>query len=641
MQIARQILSTTTKGDILEIGLRFASDAGPSVIQLPATLEANEPLFCTFEFKHKSTRQTPIKEDAALGANSRPAPNLQTMTMDTLLRRLQADIVTTPTSQSTPSYAKYNLVARVRRADQGRHPNPITEEEEAIRQPFPDLRLAREPSVAELIEFAKTLKGRKATFHASTRSSFAHYLTIYLTGWGMDVTHVPTDTGLSTPPPVDLPITDPSADHQVPINPTNPGGVSEPEKLLVPTIEAPVGPPFTIIDDEIDVLKTKLSEFDHPLHLPTDTALKRPSLAEHHRPKSVLPRRVIGAPTPSGNPSSLTSVIVYFTSLSNYREVKDVVQAITTPKKERKPEIIVIPKPAGVRRFLTALYTATTKPLVDPVFFSPIATSPMSPTGRHATPFFAQPSQSPGISESFVAPSGASVPESVTTAFSSGEPTPVQSLAASPLSTGDYFEREGNKIAGSASSGLFVKSPDGRTGIFFQPFATLEEPNTSVHDNCAGSSLASGVTETAASQARALIGDAASVSTEEKHTNGRDQSSESAAVEQGRLTFSSLHPSPPVVPNSLGGVFGDPVFERGSATVKPPKPTKASIVGAKVKKQTETVVPPISVLIVEGIALFLEVSQILMLFERQCHTTNHSLHLYEKQAHIIWYRGKR
>ena len=41
----------------------------------------------------------------------------------------------------------------------------------------------------------------------------------------------------------------------------------------------------------------------------------------------------------------------------------------------RMPEVIVIPKPAGPRRVLTALHTAVTKPIVDP-FFAPIATSP-------------------------------------------------------------------------------------------------------------------------------------------------------------------------------------------------------------------------------------------------------------------------
>ena len=87
-----------------------------------------------------------------------------------------------------------------------------------------------------------------------------------------------------------------------------------------------------------------------------------------------------------------TSAIIYFTSLSNFRMVRDIVRPISQSMSlgmgTQLPEIIVVPKPAGIRRLLTTLHTALHKPLVDP-FFHPIATSPMSPavlSGR-ARPF--------------------------------------------------------------------------------------------------------------------------------------------------------------------------------------------------------------------------------------------------------------
>lgn len=597
--MARQILSVASRGDVLEIGLRLAPDSTSSA-RLPAIPGTKEPLLCTFEFKHKSPQYTVTdSEEDSVRQPSSQSPNLQTPALFTLLRCIRAEIVSPPPSQSAALKARYDLLVHVRRGSKGSTIS-ISPEEEAVRQPFPGLNLAREPSMSELLEFAKTLKGRKATFHASTRSSFAHYLTSYLTGWGMDVTHVPTDSGLSTPPSGDDPTPEPHTGQEITVNTEKMGAPDEPTKLLNSTKNMSSGPPFTIIDDDVEVLKTALAEFEHPLQLPSDMRFKRPSLADHHRPRSFFVRRAIGVSS-SAEKLLITSVFLYFTSLSNYREVKDVVQAIASPKRDRAPEIIVIPKPVGVRRFLTALYTATTKPYVDPVFFSPIATSPMSPNGRPFTPFSTQPAQSPRAVVTPPTSSGTSVPDMSTTPFSSGEPTPIQSLTTSPLGTGGYFEREGNRIAGSASSGLFVKSPDGRTGIFFQPFAPYEDSTSTVRYTPTDS-IDAFVAESAAIQARALIGDSPFVL--EAHIGNRNQILEQDQARAAPFPAGSLHPSPPIMPSSLGNPLGDgiaanPVFERGPAAVKPSKPVKASIVGAKVKKQAE-VVPPISVLIVEG-----------------------------------------
>ncbi|KDN40154.1 hypothetical protein K437DRAFT_258736 [Tilletiaria anomala UBC 951] len=77
-----------------------------------------------------------------------------------------------------------------------------------------------------------------------------------------------------------------------------------------------------------------------------------------------------------------TTTIIYFTSLANFRMVRDVVcpisESLVAGTGISLPAIIVVPKPAGMRRLLTTLHTALHKPLIDP-FFHPIATSPKSP----------------------------------------------------------------------------------------------------------------------------------------------------------------------------------------------------------------------------------------------------------------------
>lgn len=101
--------------------------------------------------------------------------------------------------------------------------------------------------------------------------------------------------------------------------------------------------------------------------------LPSPNPTAHTLPPTALP--------PALGPPSPNIIIVHITSLGHYKHVKDTVQsALFLVPPSRMPDIIVVPKPAGPRRFLTALYTAVRRPMVDP-WFSPIATSPQSPGG--------------------------------------------------------------------------------------------------------------------------------------------------------------------------------------------------------------------------------------------------------------------
>ncbi|PWN19947.1 hypothetical protein BCV69DRAFT_213970 [Microstroma glucosiphilum] len=147
---------------------------------------------------------------------------------------------------------------------------------------------------------------------------------------------------------------------------------------------------FVMVDDDIETLQRELLRLRSALPL-LRGALGQGTPSAQHLHRSAKD----GFPLRPGNtdqshaskpPLELTHAIVYFTSLKNFRSIRDVlqpimesaIQALGEGQAYTLPEILVVPKPAGPRRILTALKTAMHKPIVDP-FFAPIATSPMSP----------------------------------------------------------------------------------------------------------------------------------------------------------------------------------------------------------------------------------------------------------------------
>jgi hypothetical protein len=128
------------------------------------------------------------------------------------------------------------------------------------------------------------------------------------------------------------------------------------------------------------VLRERLQKLHVVLPHSLQFSRKRPNLAANHRPRS-SPQviRSIGHFSIPSSPRN-GAVIVHFTSLANFKLVKGVLQSVLGPNlgtTSRLPEVIIIPKPAGPRRVLTALHTAAVKPIVDPCF-SPIETTPIS-----------------------------------------------------------------------------------------------------------------------------------------------------------------------------------------------------------------------------------------------------------------------
>lgn len=492
-------------------------------------VEVGTPISCTFEITHKSA---PVANEAHLV--HREPPNLDSALIKRLLGKTGTSLVVKPLPTTTlvcdTTYLLTTQLVRGPTPTSDPHPPSLSIEDEehtGASLPTSSLSLAKEPTLEELAMFSETsLRGKRAVLHAQESSTFARHLTSYLTSWGLDVGHMPINgpagdvpggfsdqfprsalngaptgpfesatvlpvdpaIGLLSPQSTDTPLMDPS------------GVVATPPESVAPA--TPAEPLFVIVDDDVDVLRRILNRYR-----PEVSPLKRPSLALNHRPRSSPQiRNVLGiGPNdkrssnlrPSAEPSN-NFIIVHITSLANFKLVKDTVQsALFLVPPSRMPDIMVLPKPAGPRRFLTALYTAVRKPMVDPYFF-PIATSPQSPGGVSPTLSHLSMHSSSRKLSSGQRSGGATSPTTTRSSQQgvSGSPTDWASISnnsprdrgppstvsssdhggtpqASPMSAADslgYFTPSAVKMGTTASSGVVLQSPDGRpTGIYFQP----------------------------------------------------------------------------------------------------------------------------------------------------------------------------
>lgn len=300
------------------------------------------------------------------------------------------------------------------------------------RQRFlPALRLAEEPRVEDLSIFVKSvLSGSRIALHGKPNRSFIRHLTSFLSSCGCETAILSTDKDSTNssnhwtstpfegnnmtrssgrtavalsgnrPSLVSFP-SDRGMGNEVTKGPGALAGQSSKSAVLDPVTGVPVSVgrlspsairptnavaeeqdnasselvsfSFVMIDDDLDVLQREL------LRIRSAVSTLRSALST----KAGMSKN--GSENKTGQaPDAGTYAIIFFFSLSNYRPVRDTVQCIVESSQQSNtpmPEILMIPKPCGSRRLLTALHTAYVKPLVDP-FFSPIATSPMSPASR-------------------------------------------------------------------------------------------------------------------------------------------------------------------------------------------------------------------------------------------------------------------
>ncbi len=353
----------------------------------------------------------------------------------------------------------------------------ILSDDDPILQAFPDFKLSGEPTLEDLSQFVDTLKGKKVSLYANATGIFAQHLTSYLASWGLDVSHASSDSDAegspvreaATPPSVEYPTTVGGGS----ILQTLPEQDPPPPVALTPKAQN-LSPSFILIDDDISVLRERLRKLRAELLHPFQFSRKRPNLAANHRPRSSHQvTRAIGHSAPTL--SARSTVILHFTGLANFKRVKGVLQSVLGPTSStpsRLPEVIIIPKPAGPRRVLTALHTAATKPVVDP-FFSPIATSPISPGLYPAASYFPQhPSPKSPMTRPSSSPRAFSH-QPLRSPRATAEISDSCGLPPSPLGLPegmDYFSEAAQKLGSSPSSGLVIQNPNGQpAGIFFHP----------------------------------------------------------------------------------------------------------------------------------------------------------------------------
>jgi osomolarity two-component system response regulator SSK1 len=547
-QIIRQILLVAHQGDTIELGLQILPQS-PSMtprVSLPLTASEVEqrratggsavrsaspgrtlpsppsghldgPLLCVFEIVH-NIAQAPDSATATPKAELNPfthlteqkeatQPKLDTLLCRRLLQHQHANLKvdaqpSSPLGSGLPRRA-YEVSVLLPRGKPILETPPLTVEEEAVRQPFPSVQLAREPTLAELSSFQDSLKGKKVFLHASLASLFARHLTSYLAAWGLDIYHIPIEesddnvfqerSGVRSAPQDGGEVVAP-ASNELASSLANMSLNSEPKSGASGETEK-----FIIIDDDVQVLRRELlrlrSENGALALKPRLT--KRPTLTS--RARSTPHVRQI-----STAPKSPSVVLIHFTSLAKYNQVRDVVSTfLGSPTFSPSgalvhPEIMVVPKPVGPRRFLTALHTAVNQPVVDP-FFAPIATSPRSPgggflTGSNRTPLGSELGASGGFFDSVAEESGeGDRPRPASESSGSqkarsplGEYPPAQAtivrtdhglhlslptpgeILATPAS--EYFSNATTKAGSSGASGVVMQSPDGRPfGMFFEP----------------------------------------------------------------------------------------------------------------------------------------------------------------------------
>jgi osomolarity two-component system response regulator SSK1 len=456
VQIVRQVIGTAGNGDYVEIGLFIESVVG-EVNQDAEGTDGSSPaappsrLRCTFYIAHRfacaeanyrptSTPPSPtIPQDPgpeATASSGRPPLALNNAFLSRLLQQVDGEFITNVKPQAFSQGRGSELTVIL---DYGRIEDPPADPDFV---PCANVELSSEPTLQELFAFSETLRGKKVTLCASSRGSFANHLSSYLTAWGLDVSHYALD----------------------PLQPRGPQDAENDAAFFQPS----TGPSiphtsFVLIDDDIEVLKESLQAIKADANAQNQTSPKpRPSLI--HRPKST-PQLLRGLPSLSKLVQNTT--VVHFTSLANYKRVKDIVQSFVVSSQKQLPEVLVIPKPAGPRRVLTALYTALMKPVVDP-FFSPIATSPATPTRNSS--FYFPHDQQKGRQGS--RPNANRRSDSDKSGKSQGDREHFV-VPPSPLSISDsieYFSETATRLGTSPSSGLVIQSPDGQpAGIFFLP----------------------------------------------------------------------------------------------------------------------------------------------------------------------------
>ncbi|KAF9935016.1 ssk1 response regulator receiver [Mortierella alpina] len=252
-------------------------------------------------------------------------------------------------------------------------------------------RISTEPTISDLVRFSRKLSGVRAIVISKEHSAFAVRLVGYLRAWGLNIMKrsIPENGGTPGEPVNDVFFSEEAQTPGGGAKRTNSSsslsgkypGLSGKSDSASSTAKSLINPAFIMIDDDVRALSQQILKLQTspPSPAPLGGAPKRPT---HRRHKSVT--------------SIQHTSIIYFTSLPTFKQARDAIMltlGTQTPGLSYSiastlignqlaagplPYILVLPKPAGPRRVLTAIHTAVHAPVLDQSY-SPIATAPTSP----------------------------------------------------------------------------------------------------------------------------------------------------------------------------------------------------------------------------------------------------------------------
>lgn len=508
VQVVHQILSSAAPGATVEVRfeatLSPSTDAAPSNNApvagdsqrtfLPTRSSTQQWWSISLEFLHTFPTRDLSPYSSASPPTSLPVPPFDTPFARALFGRLPLTITAGDAGSDQQSWTLQTRLPGTPAKGSMDDPSTLL----GRRRASLDGVAGSEPSMDDLKRFAEmALKGLRVSLHSGEQSTFAKHLTTYLAGWGMDVSHVSLDgddyggSNHGSETAWNRGRRDPLArldsGFATEGNSPNPPFGADSSKAAAPEPASPSpsangdNPPsnLTIIDDDVTTLRRFLQSFRPTAPFPfphTSHSMKRPQLANRRARSSPHVRQLHQLPNINSS-----HILVHFASLTNYKMIKEIVQDALATSKSSLPEVLVIPKPAGPRRIITALWTALKRPAVDPTL-PPIATSPTSPGIQYWTPRL-----SPAIAkeQEFDFANAEATKDAVP--GSTKVRTPPAYLAGTPglgMPTGhppsplrkisdnqvSYFSCVAETMDGTTpSEGMVIQSPDGRAAIFFQP----------------------------------------------------------------------------------------------------------------------------------------------------------------------------
>ncbi|KAI9596384.1 hypothetical protein BDF19DRAFT_421909 [Syncephalis fuscata] len=329
--LLKMVILSAAPGDWVELGLAVTA-AKPNAAKPP--MGANEPhtraINCTFRITHSPMNNDPFAISHIPNANE----SLKMITelngqlvmeqKDDGLHVIDIVLPFAATSRSSPSSPSLNH-GKSRTLSNGMRTSSTS-------------CTASEPTLDELRRFISTLRNRAVALYATNRSILAKHVTAWLTLWSTDISHISTDENKT----------------------------DEAELIRVSSNAS-----FILIDDDIATLEQLLqqrppSSRGRARSVPGNGSNESGEIVEEYPPNasaSMANGHNSNHKSENGHESRSNTIlvnngrrsIIYFTSIGHYQKVKqavaDVFSNLPPFPLMTPPQVLVIPKPIGPRRF--------------------------------------------------------------------------------------------------------------------------------------------------------------------------------------------------------------------------------------------------------------------------------------------------